>query len=143
MQRYTYSFEKLEVWKLSRVLVQEIYSLTDGFPNEEKYGMVSQIKRAAVSITCNIAEGAGRKTGKDKANFTQIAFSSLLEVLNLLIVAVDLKFLEEKALEAIRPTVEHISNKLNALRNAQLKQGINDKAVHSPMVSETNKQIPK
>jgi len=143
MSRYTYSFEKLEVWQLSRKLVQEIYSLTDGFPNEEKYGMVSQIRRAAVSITCNIAEGAGRKTGKDKAHFTQMAFSSLLEVLNLLIVAVDLKFMEEKALEAIRPTVEHIGNKLNALRNAQLKQGINNKAVHSPMVSETNKQIPK
>ena len=143
MSRYTYSFEKLEVWQLSRKLVQEIYSLTDGFPNEEKYGMVSQIRRAAVSITCNIAEGAGRKTGKDKAHFTQMAFSSLLEVLNLLIVAVDLRFMEEKALEAIRPTIEHIGNKLNALRNAQLKQGINNKAVHSPMVSETNKQIPK
>ena len=143
MQRYTYSFEKLEVWQLSRKLVQEVYGLTNNFPEEEKYGMVSQIRRAAVSITCNIAEGAGRKTGKDKANFTQVAFSSLLEVLNLLIVAVDLRYMEEKALEAIRPTIEHIGNKLNALRNAQLKQGINNKAVHSPMVSTANKQIPK
>lgn len=82
-----FSFEKLEVWQLARKLTKEIYELTSSFPKSEHFNMVSQIRRAATSITCNIAEGSGRISGKDKARFTEIAYSSLIEVLSLLIVA--------------------------------------------------------
>ncbi|MBN2166187.1 MAG: four helix bundle protein [Marinilabiliaceae bacterium] len=62
-----YSFEKLEIWQLSRNLVKEIYTTTDSFPQSEQFGLVSQIRRASVSISSNIAEGNGRHNKKDKA----------------------------------------------------------------------------
>ena len=82
---YTYYFEKLEVWKLSKDLVKEVYLITNNFPNEEKFNIVSQIRRAVISIPTNLSEGSSRSTRKDQANFTTISFSSLMEVLNLLI----------------------------------------------------------
>ena len=70
---YTYPFEKLEVWYLSKKLAVDIYKLTKTFPPEEKYGMVSQMRRAAISVSSNLAEGTARSTAKDRANFYQIA----------------------------------------------------------------------
>ena len=75
-----YSFEKLEVWQLARKFVINIYKLTEKFPSSEKYGIIDQLKRAAVSVLTNLAEGSGRNTDKDKAYFTQLAFSSLYGV---------------------------------------------------------------
>ncbi|HMU46608.1 MAG TPA: four helix bundle protein [Chitinophagaceae bacterium] len=75
---HTYSFEKLGVWQDARELVKYIYSLTSALPIEEKFGIVSQIRRAAVSISCNLAEGSGRKSKKDQAQFYRIAFGSSL-----------------------------------------------------------------
>ena len=117
---YIFSFEKLDVWKRSRELVREIYQLSASFPTEEKYGMTSQLRRATVSVSNNLAEGCSRKSQKDQAHFTQIAYSSLMEVLNLLILSVDLNFLEVNKYEIVRPLIEEISNKLNALRKSQL-----------------------
>ncbi|MFN0293165.1 four helix bundle protein [Pedobacter helvus] len=77
---YTYTFEKLEVWQLSRSFVKELYEITKSFPKDEQYGLTSQIRRAAVSISSNIAEVSSRLTTKDKAHFTMIAFSSTMEV---------------------------------------------------------------
>jgi four helix bundle protein len=119
---YTYSFEKLEVWRLSRKLIVDIYSITKGFPSDERFCMTNQIRRAAISIASNLAEGTSRKTSKDKANFTQIAFSSLMEVLNDLIISTDLGFMNEKSLPELRKKIDEIGNKLNALRIAQLKK---------------------
>jgi four helix bundle protein len=116
---HKYSFEKLEVWKLSRKLVKIVYEVSRSFPSEEKYGLISQVRRAAVSIPTNLAEGSGRRTNKDKANFTTNAYSSLMEVLSLLITAIDLGYLEEVVVESLRPQIEEISNKLNALRKSQ------------------------
>ncbi|TXC81418.1 four helix bundle protein [Luteibaculum oceani] len=111
---YEYGFEKLEVWQISIQLVTEIYTVTGSFPDAEKFGLVSQLRRAAVSISSNIAEGNGRE-GKDKARFFQIAFSSLMEVLNQLIIASKLKYIEGERLYEIRTTIDEIANKLNAL----------------------------
>lgn len=112
---YIYSFEKLEVWKDARIFVKNVYQLTQKFPVEEKFGIVSQIRRASVSISSNIAEGAGRKTAKDQSYFYRIAFSSSLETLNLFIISSDLGFITEDNLINIRREIEKISNKLNAL----------------------------
>jgi four helix bundle protein len=78
---YLYSFEKLEVWKESIKLIKSIYDLTKDFPESEKFGLVNQLRRASVSIASNLAEGTSRSTNKDKAHFTTMAFSSLMEVL--------------------------------------------------------------
>ena len=81
--------------------------------------MTSQIRLAVVSIGSNLAEGAARKTAKDQAQFTTIAFGSLMELLNQLILAFDLEYLKESELENLRPKIEHISNNLNSLRHSQ------------------------
>ncbi len=79
---YKYSFEKLEVWKESIELVEEVYELTDTFPSDERFGLISQMKRSAVSIASNISEGTSRNTNKDKAHFTTMSYSSAMELLN-------------------------------------------------------------
>ena len=116
-----YSFEKLEVWKLSKELAISIYKLCKEFPQSEKYSIVSQLQRAAISVPTNIAEGSGRIGAKEKANFTSIAFGSLMEVLNLLIISKEIGFISEKNLMDLRNQIEVISQKLTNLRKAQLK----------------------
>ena len=116
---HLFSFEKLDVWKKSRLLIKEVYRLTKLYPEEEKYGLINQLRRAAVSVANNISEGSARKTSKDQANFTTMSFSSLMEVLNMLIISVDLEFMEEREYLELRPLIEEIANKLNALRNTQ------------------------
>ncbi|MFI0428377.1 four helix bundle protein [Mariniflexile sp. HMF6888] len=78
---YLHSFEKLNVWQESINLVELIYEATNEFPNEEKFGMISQMRRSSVSISSNIAEGTSRITNKDKAHFSTIALSSTMELL--------------------------------------------------------------
>ena len=117
---YIFSFEKLNVWIDSKALIKLIYIITKEFPNEEKFGLTNQLRRASVSVASNLAEGTSRNTNKDKAHFTTLSFSSLMEVLNQIIIAKELNYLEENDYQIIRAEVEKISNKLNALRKAQL-----------------------
>lgn len=119
---HIYSFEKLDVWRLARVLTKSIYKLTKDFPDEEKFGLVSQLRRAATSIGINLAEGSGRITGKEQARYTEMAYSSLMEVLAELILSSDLEFITEEKLVELRPSIDEIGNKLNALRTAQLRR---------------------
>ena len=116
---YTYSFEKLEVWKESKELCILIYKLTESFPENEKFGLVSQLRRASISVSSNIAEGSGRNSNKDKAHFTNIAFSSAIEVLNQIIISQELNFIKKEDYIIIRSKIESITNKLNSLRNYQ------------------------
>ena len=113
----TYYFEKLEVWQDTRAFVKQIYEMTTGFPVEEKYGITSQLRRASVSIAANIAEGMSRITEKDKARFINQAFSSATEVINLIIIANDLKLIKNQEYNAMRSELEKITNKLNSLYN--------------------------
>lgn len=122
MKTYKYSFEKLKVWHLSRAFVKEIYKITKEFPDHEKYGLTNQIRRATVSISANITEGSSRLSPKDKAHFYQIAYSSLTEVLNHLYLALDLDYITKEILEELKSKLFEISNKLNSLRNPQLKK---------------------
>lgn len=118
---HIYSFEKLQVWQDARQFTVFIYKLTSSFPGEEKFGLVSQIRRACISIASNIAEGSARKSAKDQANFYQIAYSSALEVLNQLIISTDLQLISNEHLIICREKIESLSNKLNALRNSILR----------------------
>lgn len=111
----TYSFEKLEVWHDSRTLTKMIYTITKGFPDEEKFGLTNQMRRAAISVSSNIVEGSYRSTGKDKSNFMTFAYSSLMELLNQTIASLDLNYINEDQYNEIRKQIEKVSNKLNSL----------------------------
>ena len=117
---YVFSFEKLEVWKEAIQLSKNIYKITSTFSNEEKFGLTSQLRRASVSISSNLAEGTSRVTNKDKAHFTVIAYSSCMEVLNQLIIAKELNYINEDVFLELRYQIEKISNMLNALRKTQV-----------------------
>jgi four helix bundle protein len=121
MEAYQFSFEKLEVWQLARNLTKEIYSHTAGFPNEEKFLLVSQLRRAAVSVASNLAEGSTRVSAKDKAHFTTISYSSLMEVLNQLIIAEDLGYLKSEQVINMRKAIQILSVKISNLKTSQLK----------------------
>lgn len=110
-----YSFEKLEVWNDSRQLTKDVYKVTKSFPDDEKFGIINQMRRCSISICSNIVEGSYRTTGKDKSHFMTIAYSSLMELLNQSIISTDLGYMGNDELREIRNQVEKISNKLNSL----------------------------
>lgn len=114
-----YGFEKLKVWQESRELVKVVYQITADFPDSERYGLTSQIRRAAISVGSNIAEGSGRRGVKEQQQFYRVAYGSLMEVLSQFILASDLGFLDEIILiEEMRPKIESISSKLYSLRKS-------------------------
>jgi len=117
---FEYSFERLKVWKESIELVKMVYEVTKSFPVSEKYGLTSQLRRASVSISSNLAEGTSRNTNKDKAHFTTLSFSSTMEVLNQVLIAKELEFISEDNYIEIRKKLSKITNMLNALRKSQL-----------------------
>ena len=117
---YIFYFEKLNVWQNMRELVDSIYRVTKSFPDDEKFNLVSQIRRASVSTLINLAEGSGRSSKKVQAHFTTIAYSSLLEVLSLLIVSNDQSYIEESKYIQLRDDLNRIANQLNALKRSQL-----------------------
>ncbi|WP_158861638.1 four helix bundle protein [Lunatibacter salilacus] len=119
--KYRYGFEKLGVWQKSRELVKDIYLATNQFPSDEKFGLTSQLRRAIISVSSNIAEGSSRRGQKDQARFYEIAFGSLIEVLNQLILAQDLEYLDTNSVETIRPKIDDIGRMLNALRQSTYK----------------------
>ena len=89
------NYRDLEVWKKSIKIVKEIYVLTEVFPEEEKFGLVAQIRRAAVSIPSNIAEGSARYSDKDSSRFIDIAIGSIAELETQLIISEELGFVEQ------------------------------------------------
>ena len=95
------SYQELEVWKEARVLVKDIYLLTIKLPSEEKFGLISQLRRAAVSVPANIAEGIGRNHSKDTLQFLFIARGSLNELETLLILSLDLDFISQESIQEI------------------------------------------
>jgi len=115
----TYSFEKLACWQKARELAVWTYSATRAFPPEEKFGIVSQMRRAAISIASNIAEGTSRKTAKDQNHFSTISYSSTIELLNDLIIANDLKFLPDEDYLAGREKIEQQTFLIAQLRKSQ------------------------
>jgi len=90
------NFRNLQIWKRSISLSKDIYKLTEQFPPKEKYGLSSQIQRAAVSIASNIAEGSSRKSEKDFARFLEIAIGSAVEVETQLTIAKEIGYLNDE-----------------------------------------------
>lgn len=119
---YVYSFEKLEVWKESKKLTKIIYQITSRYPENEKFGLTSQLRRASISVCSNLAEGSARITSKDKAHFSTMAYSSLIEVFNQIIISYELDFIDESDYLNFRILIESLSNKINSLRKFQLNE---------------------
>ena len=109
------SYKNLEAWKKSMLLVKEIYLLTKLFPKEELYGLTSQIKRAAVSIPCNIAEGNGRQYKKDTLQFLHISRGSIYEVETLLNIAVMVEIISEESFNNLSSATDECLRILNGL----------------------------
>ena len=116
----TFSFEKLIAWQKARELASEIYKTAKLFPKDELFGLTSQMRRCAVSIASNLAEGSGRNSMKDKARFTEIAFGSALELLNQLILSFDFEYFEEQKYIEIREKITEVTVLINGLYKSQL-----------------------
>lgn len=119
---FVYPFERLDAWHAARALSTQIYSITSQFPGEEKYGIVQQLRRAAISLSSNLSEGTGRFSPKDQAHFYSMAYSSLMELLNQVIISKDLGFVSAKDYEALRSSIEPLSAYIAGLRKHTLNK---------------------
>jgi four helix bundle protein len=109
------SFTQLNTWQQARKLATDIYQSTHNFPPEEKFGLISQIRRSAVSVAANIAEGFSRETAKDKRHFYTIALGSLTETLSHCYIAHDLHFITQEDLEALERQCLDLHKMINGL----------------------------
>lgn len=94
-------FKDLEVWKLSRQFCSQIYLVTANFPDNEKFGLTNQLRRASVSVPSNIAEGCSRSSNKDFSRFLEIAIGSIYEIETQLLIAFDLGYINQGKLNEL------------------------------------------
>ncbi len=109
------TFQDLTVWRKSHQLVLDVYRASRKFPSEEQFALTSQLRRAVVSITFNIAEGFCRQTKRDKINFYHISLGSCAEVQNQIIIARDLEYLDTDHYASIFDLSVEVHKMLNAL----------------------------
>ncbi|WP_343608536.1 four helix bundle protein [Chryseobacterium oranimense] len=114
----SHRIEDLKVWKKSMTLVKEVYLVSTELPVEEKFGLVSQIKRCAVSIPSNIAEGAGRNNKKEFYQFLGIAFGSTYELQTQLQLLVDLNFISDAKIAPIKELLTEIQKMIYSLKES-------------------------
>ena len=111
-------FRKLKVWEKAHALALRTYTVTKSFPREETYGMTSQLRRAAVSIGSNLAEGAGRGTRKEFGYFLRIALGSTQEIQYQLLLARDLGWIPEVEYSALESSSREVRAMLDSLRRS-------------------------
>jgi four helix bundle protein len=109
------NFKDYEIWHLSMDIVVEVYNLTQSLPDSEKYGLQSQMRRCAVSIPSNIAEGCSRRSDKAFANFLEIAIGSAFELQTQLVVAGRIGYFEDSALNSLLEQLDKCQRKINSL----------------------------
>lgn len=109
------SHKKLDVWKISIDLVKILYKLTERFPKNEIFGISNQIRRAAVSIASNLAEGCARKSSLEKKRYFEIARSSLVEIDTQLEISSELGFVEKTEFEKLNEIINKLFAKLSRL----------------------------
>lgn len=117
MESHKFSFETLDVYDKARELVKDVYIIQNNFPQEERYSLGDQVRRAAVSITANLAEGSGRKSLREKNHFIEISFGSMMEVFCELQTACDLGYITEQQFDELRPQFTDVAKMLSGLRN--------------------------
>lgn len=111
------SFKELRIWQKGMEIVKDIYLLTKKFPKEELYGLSSQMKRAAISVPSNIAEGFKRYHNKEYSQFLYIALGSIGELETQVIIAQELDFIAKEELESISEKIDHVSKMIASLIN--------------------------
>ncbi|HSW48498.1 MAG TPA: four helix bundle protein [Candidatus Saccharimonadales bacterium] len=109
------SFTDLNAWKEGHELVLLIYKLTKNFPQDEKFGLIDQMRRCAVSITSNIAEGFSRRSKKEKGQFLYMSLGSLTELQNQLLIAKDLDYIDKQAFQEIAQQTVVVSKLINGM----------------------------
>lgn len=122
MSYHIYSFEKLEVYQLARKFKIDIKLMSQGFPKEERFDLISQINRSSASISANLAEGSGRSSNFDQAHFTNMSYSTGLETIDHLNTALDMKCINEEKYTELRIKLDAILNKLNSLYKYQINK---------------------
>ena len=113
-----FGFEKLEVWQRAVEFADDVYRMTQQFPDDEKFGLVNQMRRAAVSISSNIAEGSSRESHKEFIRFLQIAYGSLMEVVSQLHIAQRQEFLPNDRARDLYRAGEEIARMISGLKRS-------------------------
>lgn len=126
---YVYSFEKLTAWQMSRQFAEALYSKNKNFPKEALFGITSQIRRAAISISCNLAEGSARFGDREKKRYYEIAYGRPVEVVKLLIICCDLEYLLHEQYTDLRQEVENLTFQINRLVQSYSQ---NKEDIHEP-----------
>ena len=121
-ESFQFSFEKLEVWKLSRAFSTNIYKISKNFPYDEKKCLKEQIRRAVISVSSNIAEGSAKFSKKDFGRYIQISYGSLMEVLNQLYTALDLDYINQVQFSFLKKKIHEIAIKLSALHRSIIEK---------------------
>jgi four helix bundle protein len=117
-----FRFEKLDVWQKAVELADDVYVVTRSFPDHERFGLTAQMRRAAVSISSNIAEGSGRSSDADFARFLEIAYGSLMEIVSQSPVAQRQSFMSEAARQKLYAKSDELARMLSGLRAKLLQQ---------------------
>lgn len=108
-----FGFQKLKIYQLAKEIVKYNYKLTRKFPSVEKFALVQQMNRAAVSVPSNIAEGTSRKSNKDKAHFINISYGSLMELVCQMEIALELEYIEQSEYDEFIKMVKNLSVKMS------------------------------
>jgi four helix bundle protein len=116
-----FRFEKLDVWNKAIDYADLVYSVTKSFPGDERFGLTSQMRRSAVSVSSNVAEGTGRSGDKDFARFIEIGYGSLMECVSQSHIAVRQEFMKKDEFAKIHTDAEELARMLSGLRNVLLK----------------------
>ncbi len=111
-----FRFEKFDVWRKAVDFASRIYRATSQFPSDERFGLTSQMRRAAVSISSNIAEGSSRSSDADFGRFVEIAYGSLMEVVSQAMIASDQSYLNDDELQQIYAAAEELGRMLSGLK---------------------------
>lgn len=122
--KYMFAFQKLETYQQSKEFVKEVYSLINTFPDTERFALCNQIRRAAVSIPSNIAEGVSRISDKEKGHFIEISYGSLMEVLCQMEISADLGYIKADQFKEIEVKTERLSKLLVSLRHKYLTRNL-------------------
>src|SRR5690606_34120485 len=125
MAYHIYSFEKLDVYQNALDLSMDIRNVLSGFPKEEQFDLSRPLKRSVDSIHANIAEGSGRSSNVDQADFTNMAFGSAMEAISHLNLAKKVKYTNEEVYNSIREKLDKVINQLNSLYKWQLNTSNN------------------
>ena len=112
-----FSFQKMKIYQLAKELAIYSYQLTEKYPQNERYAIMNQINRAAVSVPSNIAEGTSRRSNKEKLNFINIAYGSLMELVCQMEISYELKYITKEENDTIIQKTKNLSVKMSNYKN--------------------------